>query len=121
MIKVVHKSSEPNHIYCGRGSVLGNPFEMGNESERDKVCEQYKKYFHQKVEIEKDETILKELRIIYKKALHGDVNLGCYCAPKRCHCETIKEFIEKKLKEAGKLTETAKPRETGNLFGKDYE
>lgn len=105
MIKVVHKSREPNHIYCGRGTILGNPFEMSNEADRDKVCEKYKEYFYHKVDIEKDEAFLNALRGIFSKASQEDVNLGCFCAPKRCHCETIKEFLDKKLAEAGVKTE----------------
>ncbi|MDQ1340569.1 MAG: hypothetical protein QG567_1726 [Campylobacterota bacterium] len=99
MIAVVNKYKEPNHIYCGRGSALGNPFKMNNESQRDAVCENYEKYFHEQVEVIKNETMLKELRIIYKQALKGDVNLGCYCSPKRCHCDTVKRFIENKLQQ----------------------
>jgi hypothetical protein len=100
MITVVNKYKEPNHIYCGRGSALGNPFPMKNESERDKVCDKYEVYFKEQVQVLKNESMLKELRVIYKQALKGDVNLGCFCSPKRCHCETIKEFIEKQLLKA---------------------
>jgi hypothetical protein len=97
MITVVNKYKEPNHIYCGRGSLLGNPFKMIDESERDLVCEKYEKYFYEQIEVVKNEVMLKELRIIYKQALDGDVNLGCYCSPKRCHCDTIKRFVEHKI------------------------
>jgi len=93
-INVVNKYKEPNHIYCGRGSALGNPFPMANESQRNKVCNDYEEYFNQKVKVEKNEPMLKQLRLIYSQALKGDVNLGCFCAPKRCHCDTIKKFIE---------------------------
>jgi hypothetical protein len=29
-------------------------------------------------------------------ALHeyDDITLGCYCFPKKCHCETIKNHVE---------------------------
>ncbi|OGS70779.1 MAG: hypothetical protein A3F91_09710 [Flavobacteria bacterium RIFCSPLOWO2_12_FULL_35_11] len=97
MITVVNKHKEPKHIYCGRGSALGNPFKMSGESERDSVCEKYEAYFHEQVEVVKNETMLKELRIIYKQAIQGNINLGCYCSPKRCHCDTIKKFIECKI------------------------
>jgi hypothetical protein len=100
MIFVVNKHKEPNHIYCGRGSSLGNPFRMNNENERDKVCEDYETYFYEQVEVIKNEVMLKELRIIYKQALNGDINLGCYCSPKRCHCDTIKKFIENQILKA---------------------
>jgi hypothetical protein len=35
---------------------------------------------------------LKRLIDIYKK--HGRLRLFCWCAPKKCHAETIKELIE---------------------------
>lgn len=94
MVKVVNKYKESNHVYCGRGSALGNPFPMKNENQRDEVCDKYKDYFYQEVVVKKNEKMLKELRNIYKFAKKGNVNLGCFCAPKRCHCDTIKEFID---------------------------
>ena len=36
---------------------------------------------------------------IYVMAKKGDINLVCYCVPLKCHCEVIKEIIEKKLTE----------------------
>lgn len=60
-------------IRCDRKTVVGNPFFMHDESERDYVT------------------------FIYQKALKQDVALACWCAPKRCHTETIKRFIEKCL------------------------
>ena len=103
MIRVVNKYKEPNHIYCGRGSALGNPFRMYSESQRDEVCDKYEEYFYEQVYVLKNEYMLKELRYIYNKALKGDVNLGCFCAPKRCHCDTIKKFIEEKIQEGSKI------------------
>lgn len=97
MIKVVNKYKEPNHIYCGRGSALGNPFEMKDESQRDIVCDQYEQYFSEQVNVIQNEKMLEQLRNIYFQALKGDVNLGCFCAPKRCHCDTIKRFIDSKI------------------------
>ena len=96
-IKVVNKYKEPNHIYCGRGSALGNPFPMYNESQRDEVCDKYEVYFNQKVKIEKNKPMLAQLQFIQEEAKKGDVNLGCFCAPKRCHCDTIKKYIEEQL------------------------
>lgn len=96
-IQVVSKYKEPNHIYCGRGSALGNPFPMSSESQRNKVCDDYETYFNQKVKVEKCEPMLKQLRLIYSEAKKGDVDLGCFCAPRRCHCDTIKNFIEEQL------------------------
>jgi hypothetical protein len=41
MIRVVNKYKESNHIYCGRGTALGNPFVMHNESSRNEVLTAY--------------------------------------------------------------------------------
>ena len=68
MIKIVNKYKEPNHIYCGRGSTLGNPYTFSAKGtnhkalykvdSRDEACDKYEEYFHQKVVIEKDEAML---------------------------------------------------------------
>jgi uracil-DNA glycosylase len=60
-------------VYCGRGSPWGNPFVMKNESERDYVCDRFEK------------EILPTLDVL---PLRGK-DLVCYCAPKRCHCDSI--------------------------------
>ena len=33
-ITVVNKYKEPNHIYCGRGSVLGNPYVIKDKNKQ---------------------------------------------------------------------------------------
>ena len=34
------------HYYIGRGSALGNPFPMKDESTRDDVCDKYAEWLH---------------------------------------------------------------------------
>lgn len=84
-------------IRVDRSSVLGNPFYMSNESMRDAVCDKYQWYFDKKVIENTDDAFMNELRRIYKLAKHNKVYLACWCAPKRCHAETIKAFIEQYL------------------------
>ena len=88
--------SDKGAQYIGRGSPLGNPFRMKNESERDLVCDQYDAWFKRKV-AENDAHVMNELRRLFKIAQKGDLVLGCYCSPKRCHGETIKRFLEQFL------------------------
>ena len=83
-------------VRVDRSNVLGNPFVMKNEWERDEVIEKYKEYFEEK--IKKDEKFLKELyrlRDLYKK--YGKLRLFCWCFPKKCHAEVIKFFVEYEL------------------------
>lgn len=94
MIEVVNIYKDKADIYCGRGSSLGNPFKMDSEADRDSVCDQYEAYFKQKVIIERNQSMLRQINKI-KNTLHvkGVVKLGCFCTPKRCHCETIRVYI----------------------------
>ena len=109
-VTVVNKFKVSNNIYCGRGTPLGNPFPIGPSQNRDQVCDNYENWFYQHIDEPNFLNYIGDydvqlnpqmsmLRNIYHKALEGDINLGCFCAPKRCHCETIKTFIENKLEE----------------------
>ena len=90
---------EPWQVKVDRSSILGNPFHMKDESERDKVCDMFKHsfalLFDGQIFNEKDELMLAELerlKELYKK--YGKLELFCWCSPKRCHAETIKKYLE---------------------------
>lgn len=94
-------------VRVDRTSPLGNPFVMHEESERDQVCDQYEKYFNEQIK-DKNSAFVQELRRLYKiLKKHNKLQLYCWCAPKRCHAETIKKFLlsyyvnEKSSKEQG--------------------
>jgi len=78
-------------VKVDRSSILGNPFLMRDEALRNHVCDLYKEYFDKKESISfKNE--LSRLAQIHKK--YNKLNLFCWCAPRRCHADTIKEFLE---------------------------
>lgn len=58
-----------------------NPFVMGRDGDRDTVCEKYKAWLWQ--EIKAGRVTLEELASLDGK------RLGCHCAPKRCHGDTL--------------------------------
>ena len=75
--------------------ILGNRFRMTSESDRDKVCDMYEVWFNEQL-AKQNEVFLNELRrlyVIYKRC--GKLRLFCWCAPKRCHAETIRNFLNK--------------------------
>lgn len=88
------KPTQPYDIIVDRTSVLGNPFRMSSESERQAVCEKYKTYFYQRLKNSSPafRNALRELYKIHKE--FGQLRLFCWCYPKQCHAETIKEFLE---------------------------
>lgn len=91
----IGKKWDKDAIYIGRGSPLGNPFAMKgmSQDERDRVCDAYIIWFDTKVK-ERDPVVMDELRRIYLLAKNEPITLGCFCAPKRCHGETIKSFLD---------------------------
>lgn len=104
MIRIVNKyKRDPKlqgigiDVYCGRPTAVGNPFSIKECGGRDAACDAYQEYFDKKVAAKDDVAFMDELRAIYRLARKGDVNLVCFCAPKRCHTETIKAFVESHL------------------------
>ena len=92
------RNSKPQYAWqvrVDRASILGNPFYMKNEFERNRVCEQYEAYFYEKMQ-HTDTDFYREVMRLHKiLQQYGKLELYCWCAPKRCHAETIKTFIEK--------------------------
>lgn len=80
MAKVVRMGNFTGNktVKVDRSSEWGNPFIMHNERERDKVCAQFEAYARWRLTIEPD----------WLKPLRGH-DLACWCAPKRCHAETL--------------------------------
>lgn len=77
----------------GRPTALGNPFFMRDESMRDEVCDKYEVWFKSKVDA-KDPAVMNQLRALWREGKRtGDLKLGCYCAPRRCHADTIARFL----------------------------
>ncbi len=93
MTIIVGKKWDSGAVYIGRGSPLGNPFKMLSEQDRDSVCDKYEEWFKEQIKIN-NKTVLTELSRLYKLAKNQDLILGCYCAPKRCHGDTIKQFLD---------------------------
>lgn len=93
---IVGRKHHPKAQYIGRGSPLGNPFVMKSEKDRDRVCNLYSTLFHDRVR-SGDPAFCNELRRLLAMARAGDLTLGCFCAPRRCHGDTIKEFLDSVL------------------------
>lgn len=86
--------------YCGRPSsysralgrpldfsALGNPFPMRDESERKEVCNKYRVWLWG--QMRSSPHVMRMLRDI-----PDDAVLGCFCAPRQCHCDDLKRAVE---------------------------
>jgi len=107
-IKVVNKYT---HIeteydyYIARPSILGNPYSHNKNSiakyyveSRNIAIDKYKNYFYEKINTDNEfKNEINKLIKIYKE--NKKINLVCWCKPKKCHGDIIKEYIIKKIKD----------------------
>lgn len=88
---------KPTH-YCGRASsyrkeygedtsILGNPFPMANEAERESCIQKFRVYLNQ--ERLKQSAVWQAVLALPENAV-----LGCFCKPKACHCDIIIQAYE---------------------------
>ena len=91
-----HKHGIPvGAVYIGRGSRWGNPFVVGRDGTRDEVCEKHRQLlWHQ---IQEGEITLDDL-----VSLHGK-DLVCFCAPRRCHGDTLEAAAKWASEQIGPL------------------
>ncbi len=103
MVKVIHirqaDFNNPSHIYIGRpgkgqaGSPLANPYRLNGDAERDGVLMQYENWLWRN--LRNGTPQMAEIqRLIQLHDELGELNLVCFCAPKRCHGDYIKLAIE---------------------------
>lgn len=86
-------------VNIGRPTPLGNPFVMRSEQDRDMVCDKYTEWLRKQID-EQNPDVLGALRALWVKAkAEGTVVLGCYCAPKRCHGDAIKAFLDSHIQD----------------------
>lgn len=108
-VRILNKHKDKytiDDVYIGRGSILGNPFthkDLGSTKAevkvetRDEAIEKYREYMiHMiKTDLKFREAIVD---LIHKLARGEDVKLVCFCKPKSCHGDVIKEIVEKYAK-----------------------
>lgn len=108
MIKVIHKKNSDKHknvIYVGRGSILGNPYTSIQHKKtlanfvvnsREESISMFRNYLLEQIN-NKNQEICQILNHIYILAKNEDVFLSCYCKPKSCHADIIKEIVDSKF------------------------
>lgn len=83
IVRVVNGSAPDGSVAIGRGSVWGNPFIVGADGERERVIAKFRQYALWRLEREPN----------WLEPLRGK-DLACYCAPKPCHGNVIKELMQ---------------------------
>jgi hypothetical protein len=88
--KVVHCKRAPagSFHYCGRPDPLGNPFPLKDPKDpvqRAACLAKYETWFQRQIEHSY------EFRAAVESVRGQD--LGCWCAPRDCHCDTILRWL----------------------------
>lgn len=92
MISVVNKKTYKGPgVYIGRPSVLGNPVSMGSECDREWAITEYKSWFKEQYAV--NEGFRNYVNALAAQAKKGDLVLICWCVPKACHGDVVKDFI----------------------------
>jgi len=88
-MKVVHCKHSGCDVYGGRPGPFGNPFRTGVDGTRDEVIKKYEDWLYNSPDAEEVRKLIMELPM--------DTVIGCWCKPKSCHCDVIKQFRESSL------------------------
>ena len=92
-IIIVNKHHGKSGEYIGRGSPLGNPFVIGKHGTREQVIAKYKVWLQEQID-KGNPAVLDELNRLGNKAIdEKGLALQCFCYPKPCHGEVIKEKL----------------------------
>lgn len=92
--KLPNKAISPGTVYIGRGSMWGNPYVMGRDGDRDDVCDRYERYLEHQI-------AMGHITVEQLASLHGK-DLVCFCAPLRCHGDTLVQAAAWAVKELEK-------------------
>lgn len=96
-IIIVNKHHGKSGEYIGRGSPLGNPFIIGKDGSREQVIAKYRVWLNEQI-MRKNPIVLDELNRLGNKAIdEKGLVLQCFCYPKPCHGEVIKEKLVKAM------------------------
>lgn len=75
--------TRPGDVLVDRRTKWGNPFRVGPGMTRDQACDEYEKWII-------DQLAFGKLDI--EEIAHAQ-RLGCWCAPSRCHAESLRTLI----------------------------
>lgn len=92
-IAIVNLRKTRNCTRVDRATVLGNPFVMSATQSRDQVCELYITHLNWQYR-NLDSPVHHAINALVTRYDAGEnIVLGCWCAPERCHAESIRDLI----------------------------
>jgi len=87
LTKVVNKDrGELYDVYIGRGTIWGNPYQMGQDGDRDEVIRKFA-YDFSRCFLKASENLEHNLSIIRGKVI------ACHCKPAACHGDVLASHL----------------------------
>lgn len=84
---VVNKDrGDKYEVYIGRGTIWGNPYQMGADGDRDEVIRKFKYDFDNGL-LKASTDLEKNLSIVRGKVI------ACHCKPAACHGDVIASYL----------------------------
>lgn len=108
---------DPAVIYVGRGTPLGNPYEMGQHGDRAQVIQRYREWLGRQIRVAGRNEAYAELLRLATLAATQPVTLLCSCAPARCHAEVIRDAIHWLLDVPAPVATAPAPEQQLSLLG----
>lgn len=100
LVRHVHESvrrPDATNVFIGRPSPLGNPYVINKDGMRAAVIRKYRKWLDTQI-ADRNPEVLEALRIIAQQHKDGrTVVLLCFCYPKACHGNVVKDTVETRL------------------------
>lgn len=103
MVVNIKTAEHKDYYYCGRGSIFGNPFRIGRDGDRDTVCRKHQEWLDawilrkERISFFLQGTLYCNQTVIENLAKLKGKNLGCYCAPQKCHCEYLEQLVKQEV------------------------
>ena len=94
----MHFEKHENLFKCDRTTPLGNKYHINKKAEdkngeRSRVINLFEKDLREQIYSKTNIPLIKYLVKIYKVALKEEVALGCWCSPRSCHCDSIRNVL----------------------------
>ena len=84
-------------VRIDRNTPLGNPIRVDEAVTRKEAIEAYRGYFNYTIKKRSSELHKKIHSILKILDEWHDVELTCWCSPKACHGDVIKEYLDKRI------------------------
>lgn len=74
--------------------MLGNPYKIGIDGDRAQVIQKFRDHLDEVLK-DPEHPVTRRISELALITRNGDLFLICFCAPKSCHGDVIKEVIER--------------------------